>query len=83
MNPPEVAADQMPRVWAALIEQGGQLFLVAVQFVIAQHLYATYLAGAPESSWLRKGFDWYRQRQTYKRAAQWVNSEKEVELVGS
>jgi hypothetical protein len=75
--------DETPRIWAATIEQVGGLLVVAVQFVVMQHLYATYLQSEPEQSWLMMAWRWYEKQQAYKRAAKWINSEKEIELIGS
>lgn len=83
MNEPVLASDQTPRIWAAAIEQTGALLVVAAQFVVAQHLYSTYLEHSPEKSWLLRCWNWYQQQLAYRRASKWVNSKAEVELIGS
>jgi hypothetical protein len=73
----------MPRVWAALIEQTGSLLAIAAQFVVMQHLYATYLSGDPDSSWIVTGLKWYVEKMKRRDVKRWVEGKKEVELVGS
>jgi hypothetical protein len=80
MEPQSIVTDETPRIWAAAIEQVGALVLVAVQFVVAQHLYATYVERKPETSWLMKGWKQYETWQMKREQARigWINHDREA-----